>query len=723
MSVKAGQKINVFVAVVALSFFILVCRLYYLQIVQGDAYVQRSESNFIQERLIKHGRGRIFDSQGLALADNRLSYDVYITFSMLPDSQKNLREILKPFHVAKQDILTVKKDIEQRAEKDLDDVVVLKKNASLADCQAALEIARVKLISGLEIAQTTKQNKTLCDISVRVRDFPSTVETFNYLRVLLDANRDTLQEVWQKASKKAQGLGRFKPHLLLADVGFDAYARIENAISLGKLAGISVVPSQRRRYGHKDLATHAVGLLNQVSIADIQEHPGLYRSGDFIGRNGVEGSFEDTLRGRDGIERVVVDAKGRRFDEAREDRLLGKDRIIEPIAGNNVRLSIDTDLQRVAQEYFLGQAGSVVVSEVDTGFILAMASFPSFDPNVLASADNAKFFRELLSDKLRPLRNKAIQDHYAPGSIFKPMTALAGLSRKLITPTSSHYCSGSYKIHKTVWRCFKREGHGPLQMVEALKVSCDSYFYELGHRMGLDSLSEVAGLLGFGQKTDIDLTGETPGILPSKEYYKKRFGYVAPGFVVNMSIGQGDLSVSPIQMAMAYGAIANGGIVYKPQLVREVFNDQGDVIKAFEPKVRASVADTKLDFHEILHGLSFVTEPGGSAHGIRYKPEHAELAQWLKNENIMVVGKTGTAQVVKLSKSVKHVNPEDVPYEHRDHAWFVAVYPKESPKIVIVVMTEHAMGTGGAISAPVALRIMKKWHEKNQGSVMARGDS
>jgi penicillin-binding protein 2 len=721
MTVKTGPKINFFITCIAVLFFILVARLYYLQIIHGDAYLQRSESNFIQERVIKHSRGRILDSDGVALADNRLAYDVYITFAMLPDSIKNLKTLSSNFNILKKDLLSINQEVVKIAENSSEDTVILKKDISYRDCLNVLEIARVKMISGVEINKLAKNGRETCDVFIRGRDFPSPIETLNHLKFLLGIDQDNLLELWQKAHKKSLGLGRFKPHLLVADIGFDAYARIENAISLGKLSGITVVPSQRRRYVYKDLATHVVGLLNQVSISDIGQHPGVYRSGDFIGRNGIEAAFEDTLRGQDGVERVVVDAKGRRFDEAREDGLLGRDRIIDPVSGASARLSIDTDLQAVAQEHFLGLAGSVVVTEVDTGFILAMASFPNFDPNVLVSADNAKFFKELLSDKLRPLRNKAVQDHYSPGSIFKPMTAMAGLSRKLITPSSSHYCSGSYQIHKTVWRCFKREGHGPLNMVEALKVSCDSYFYELGHRMGLDALSEVALGLGFGRKTDIDLVGETAGILPSKEYYKKRFGYVAPGFVVNMSIGQGDLSVSPVQMAMAYGAIANGGTVYKPQLVKEIINEQGDVVKKFEPVVKSRVTDSSFNFGEILHGLSFVTEPGGSAHGLRYKPEHADIANWIKNEHVTIVGKTGTAQVVKLSKLVKHVDPSAVPYEHRDHAWFVAVYPKEAPKIVVVVMTEHAMGTGGAISAPVAARVMKKWHEKNLSLVAASG--
>ncbi len=523
-----------------------------------------------------------------------------------------------------------------------------------------------------------------------------------------------LEELWQKAQKKSQGLGRFKPSILLSDIGFDAYARIENGISLGTLAGVTVVPSQRRRYVYGDLATHVIGFVNQVSLADIQEKGTAYRGGDFIGRNGLEASYENVLRGEDGIERVVVDAKGRRFDEAWEQALLGGERITEPRPGESLKLSIDAGLQREVQELFTGVSGSVVVSEAATGFVLAMASFPGFDSNGLISADNSKFYQTLLKDKTKPLRNKAVQDHYAPGSIFKPITAIAGVNRKLVTSSYRHYCSGTYQIHKTIWRCFKREGHGPIALVDALKVSCDSYFYELGHRMGLDALSEVAQKFGLGEKTEIPLLGETSGILPSKEYYKRRHGYVAPGFVVNMAIGQGDLTVSPIQVAMAWGAIANGGTLYKPQIVKEIINDQGETVKTFESVIKSSLSDSSLRFDDILQGLSFVTEQGGSAQSLRYRPEFADIAKWLRDEKITVVGKTGTAQVVKLAKHVKHLyNLEEVPYEQRDHAWFVGVYPHDKPKIVVTVMVEHG-GFGGSTGAPIAVRIMKSWHEKNR---------
>lgn len=721
MHTKSALKVKIFISVIGSMFLILIARIYFLQIIKGEDYLQRSESNFIQERMIKHYRGQIIDNEGALLADNRLAYDIYVTFAMLPDRIKNIKTLFSSLKLNRKELQKIEHKIinidASNFLKKNHEIILAKENLSIKQCQIIAENARINMFQGVKII-----NKGLvCNVLIDVYMFPSKAKTIYDLSKLINIETKYLLDLWQKVEHKSLGLARFKPHLLMADVGFDAYARIENAIALGKLSGVTTVTSMRRRYLSKHLTTHAVGILNQVSLSDIKDNPFTYRSGDFIGRNGVEASFENILRGKDGIEHVVVDAKGRRFDDSKEENLLGEDRIIEPIAGHNVRLSLDSDLQKVAFEYFKGDAGSVLVYDVNTGFILAMSSFPSFDPNLLVSAENHNFFKKLVADKLRPLRNKAIQDHYSPGSTFKPITAMAGLKNNLITPTTSHHCSGVFHIHKTMWRCFKREGHGTLSLVEALKVSCDSYFYELGQRLGLDTLSQTALMLGFGQKPDIGFSGETAGILPSKDYYKKRLGYVAPGFVVNTAIGQGDLSASPLQLAMAYAAIANGGKVYKPQIVKEIFTNTGQTIKKFDPDIKTNLSDSALGFKEILHGLSFVTEQGGSAHSIRYKPEHSDLAKWLKEENIAIVGKTGTAQVVKLSKQIKHIDPALLPYEHRDHAWFIAIYPKENPQIVVVVMTEHALGTGGAISAPVALRIIKKWHEKNQ-SLLAQGE-
>lgn len=701
------QKVKLFISFAGLVFLAIAVRLYYLQIIKGDYYNKRSESNFVQERYIKHNRGKILDSSGRVLADNRVSYDVFVTFSMLPDSIRTLRLIASTLKLKSSDLKDYIEEFSLRNENKIDEYIPLRENVQKANCEKLSKIVNSQSMNGVRLIS---KKKSQCDVWINPAYFPNQKETISYLEEILQRNT-SINQSWEKAKKKAQGLGRFKPTLLVEDVGYEAYAKIENSISLGLLSGITVVPSQRRRYIYDNLATHLIGYLNQVSVKELQDSPDKYRSGDYIGRKGVEATFEDYLRGIDGIERVVVDAKGRRFSESWEEELLGQSRIVEPKSGMNIKLSIDYDMQKAAEEFFLGKSGSVVVMDVNSGFIHAMASFPNFNPNLLVSGDNSNFFNSLLQDKTRPFRNKVVQDHYSPGSIFKPFTALSGLTYNLITPSYHHNCTGVYQIHKTSWRCFLRTGHGPIGLTDALKKSCDGFFYELGHRLGLERLSSTAFALGFGQRSGIDLQGEAKGIVPNRDYYLKRFGYASPGFVVNMSIGQGDLAVTPLQMAVAYSALANGGIVYKPQFVKEILSSDGKSVQKFDKEIKNILVEGVENYDEIITGLSYVTEQGGSAYSIRYLPAFSDLSSWIKGK--VIIGKTGTAQVVKLAKNIDHVRAEDVPYEQRDHAWFVGLYPAQKPEIVVVVMTEHA-GFGSTFSAPVAVRLMKKWDEKNQ---------
>ncbi len=713
MSRPVDSKITIFVIGMAGAFLILFGRLYFLQVINGKSYVERSESNFIQERLIKHSRGKIFDSESKVLADNRLSYDLYVTFAMLPDSFKYLRALTASLPLSRADLVNLDQEILQRAEHEINEPLVLADKIDLATCDSLEEMVRTQLISGVEL----RPRSDSCELAVKSTEFPSQRQSFLRLRDILGQEDEVFKNIWQRAQKKSQGLARFKPNLLMPDIGFDAYVRIENAISLGMLAGVNVSPSKRRRYVHGDAATHVIGFLNQISQEELKASGGKYRSGDFVGRRGVEATFENELRGQDGIERVIVDAKGRRFNESWEKELLGENRIVESRPGVSVKLSINLELQKAVQEYFNGISGSIVVMEAKTGFIKALASFPSFDPNIMVSADNNSLIKALMENTERPFRNKALQDHYSPGSTFKPITAIAGLSKQLISSNFEYYCSGNFKIHRTNWRCFKREGHGHINMFNALKVSCDGFFYDLGYRLGIDNLANVARIMGFGEKTGIPLLGETPGILPSREYYKKRLGFIPPGAVVNMSIGQGDLNVTPLQLAVAYSAIANGGTVYQPQLVSSLHDDQGYTVQEFMPVVKSKIADNSFNLAEISGALAFVAEPGGSASGLRYNPKFSDIAKWLKENNFQVVGKTGTAQVVKLAKHVDHLYDVDkVPYKERDHAWFVGLFPREDPEIVIVVMTEHG-GFASTVSAPAAVRIMKKWHEMSQSKM------
>ncbi|HXW60213.1 MAG TPA: penicillin-binding transpeptidase domain-containing protein, partial [Myxococcota bacterium] len=423
MSLRPDQKLSPILALVGVAFSLLFIRLYYLQAIKGEYYLKRSESNFIQERVIKHNRGKILDKNNRILVDNRLSYDLFVTFALLPDSLKSLRTIAGPLKLKKEEIRSLNQEIVLQAKARIEDEILLMIDGDLKSCRELNAIVRSKLIPGVNIEENEIRKR--CTVSIDSLEFPSHSLAFNRVRDLLKMSESEFQDYWNKANKKAQGLARFKPVPLMSDIGFDAYARIENAISLGLLAGVTVVPAKRRRYIYDDLATHVLGFLNQVSVEELRENKGNYRSGDYVGRKGIEASFEQVLRGEDGIESLVVDAKGRRFSEEWEEELLGPNRIKEPEAGMNIKLSIDAELQRTAQNIFGGISGSVIMMDVNTGFIKVMASFPSFDPNIIVSADNAKQLKELFNDKNRPFRNKAVQDHYPPGSTFKAVAAIA----------------------------------------------------------------------------------------------------------------------------------------------------------------------------------------------------------------------------------------------------------------------------------------------------------
>ncbi|MEI6805678.1 MAG: penicillin-binding protein 2 [Myxococcaceae bacterium] len=680
-------------------FFTLVFRLFYLQIIRGDYYLSRSESNFIQERPISHSRGLILDQAGAPLVDNRPSHDLYVTFSLLPDTYQTVRKMAPFLSYKKADIALAVAQIKAAKTE-----FVLAKLSNFACSQFETWLA-AEHVPGVFV-----QN---CNVHIEPALFPSREIALKELTVLLGLPPEEMSVYWDSAVKKAQGLGQYKPVLLVSDLEFDSYARLEGTISLGALPGLALFDSIRRRYVQGSLAAHALGYLNEISANELVKKP-QYRQGQRIGRRGVELMYESVLRGEDGFERTVVDAKGRRFSEAVEADWLGDDRVEPSVPGHNLTLSIDLELQKAAEKAFPGKAGSVVALEVGTGFVLAMASFPAYDPNQIITRNNRKIFQALTADPLKPWLNKAIQEHYAPGSTFKAVTAIAGFEHGALKSTDHKYCNGLFSLGKASWRCFKRDGHGSLDVVEALKTSCDVFFYNLGYELGPDKLAETARLLGFGRKTGVELDMEIPGIMPDKAYYQKRLGYYAPGFVVNSAIGQGDVTVTPLQLAVAYDAIVNGGTLYKPQLVREIYDIENNLIEKKRPIIASHLKESTQNLILVKEGLSHVLEPGGTAAGLLYRSDLPELAKWLRESGVKVGGKTGTAQVVRLSKSVKHLEPGQVAYLERDHAWFVGFAPAEKPEIVIVAMTEHG-GFGGASSAPVVAEMIKVWYEKVRG--------
>jgi penicillin-binding protein 2 len=703
-------RFRVLGGLVLLAVCILVGRLYVLQVVRHDEFRQKSESNFIQTRRVPHARGAMKDRDGRVLVDNRPAHDVFVTPAFLPSARTALQRLLRAAG-SDQSVKHVETLLGQALEQPEPPVMELVRDVSpsrVAKLKTMLEQEEGGLPVGVELVVGPGGTATL---NLYPLEFPSTPQVFRRLSQMLDLSPEALAEVRRDVAK-ARGLNRFVPTVVKQVIPWDVYVRVAHATSLGELPGVDVVESVVRRYREGTLGSHVLGYMNEVSASELQVLAALgYQRGDYLGRRGLERTFEKVLRGQDGQERVVVDAKGRRLSDERARLLLGDDRVVEPQGGKSLVLTIDLDLQRAAEGAFRGRAGAVVAVEVATGSILALASFPPFDPNVVSTRLSAADKRALDTDPLQPWINKAIQQHYPPGSTFKVITALAGLEENKIGPDSAMPCPGFFSLGSTTWRCFNRGGHGWLPLTQAVTVSCDAYFYRLGHMMGANALAKRARDLGLGRRSGIPLDGEIPGIMPDEQYYRDRFGAYSGGYVVNNSIGQGDVTVTPLQLAMAYATILGGGTLFEPRLVLRAEDELGNTVQEFPPREREHVVVPERGLTAIMEGMKGVVKPGGTAAGLPYKDDPPGLGLWVRTSGIPLAGKTGTAQVVRLSKAVAHVDAATVEYRQRDHAWFAGYAPADKPEIVVVTITEHG-GFGGSVSAPVSASVMRAYFEK-----------
>lgn len=699
-----------------IALLVVAGRLYYLQVIRGEDYLIRSESNFIQEVPLAHSRGLIFDRNGVPLVDNRPSHDVYVTYGMLPSAQKNLSGVRKLLTLDKTQEKLVLDQIATQIQSESYHLISIADQVEPSVCESIDRLVLDKGIKGIVVEFAGDS----CALALDPVSFSSPWSVLNNLRKQLQLSPEELGPMMADLKKRLRQYGRFKPIPLVRDVDFETYARIEAKIALGELPGVNVFDSKKRRYIYGAFAAHALGFLNEISPDELKKRKAEgYRGGDRIGRRGIERIYEEALRGRNGVERFVVDARGRRSQGDLKDVLLGEEKKMPAIPGSNLTLTLDKDLQQAAQEAFSGRAGSVIALQVDTGEILAMASFPDYDSNAIIARGNRKLLRDMSKNPDRPWINKAVQEHYAPGSTFKPITAVAALDLGIINLETTSECTGNFRIGRTRWRCFRRDGHGHLDLAEAIKTSCDSFFYELAVGIGPDKLAEIAALFGFGSKTGIDLDHEIAGLLPDRAYYNKRFGYFAPGFVVNTAIGQGDMAVTPLQLAVAYAALVNGGKILKPHLVRQIQTPGQEEVITIEPEIQREVTTELIpSLKYIKDAMGGVTNKGGTAFGLRWRDDLPDVANWLKKSPIQIGGKTGTAQVVKLSKSVKHLKIEEVEYLERDHSWFVGFAPVDNPEIVVVAMIEHG-GFGGRTSAPVSARVLKAWFEGKEADAHA----
>jgi penicillin-binding protein 2 len=467
---------------------------------------------------------------------------------------------------------------------------------------------------------------------------------------------------------------------------------------------VDVLPTPHRSYRFGVVASHLLGHMNEVGPEEIERlnaeleeeggDPQLYQPGDFVGRRGLEKRFERQLRGVDGIQRVVVDARG---NAMRDSDLIPEGQRYQPsVPGNNLVLSLDWRLQEFAEKTFPGTAGVVLAMDARTGFILALVDRPAVDPNKLAGRITRAELAQIRTDPLQPEIFRAVQQHYHPGSTFKVVTAVAALEEGALKPGASIFCPGHYTLGGHRWRCDRETGHGYVDLEHALGASCDVFFYALGDRMGSDRIARWGHLLGLGKPTGLDLQGEIPGVMPDQAWHNAHLpGGYRHGMSLNVAIGQGDVNVTPLQQLVLYAALATGK-VWKPQVVLRVEDARGEVLQEFAPEDRGRLPIRKETRDAVMTGLvAAVNQPFGTAYGIRGKDLH-------------IAGKTGTAQVVTLG--AKRLKASQVSYFERDHAWFAAFAPAEDPEIVVVVLNEHS-GFGASNAAPTAAAVLRKWFE------------
>ena len=445
---------------------------------------------------------------------------------------------------------------------------------------------------------------------------------------------------------------------------------------------LRVEPVQRRNYRYGTFAAHVLGYMGEATEKDMKEDESL-KLGALVGKKGVELMYDGFLRGVDGTRYEVVDTYGRTLSDYPNARK-------EPVPGKNIYLTIDFDLQRRAEQYFIDNEmiGAVVALNPQTGEVLAMASSPAYNPNVYSRRFTPEVWKTIVSNPFKIEVNRAIKGGYSPGSVFKVVMGMAGFEYGAMNPSSTVYCTGSAAYHGRRFRCWKPEGHGSVDFQRAIKVSCDIYFYEIGSRIGIDKIAEYSKKLTFGGKTKIDLEGELTGNVPSTEWaekVQKRQWY--PSETISVAIGQGPLVVTVLQTANMMAAIANGNRVMRPHVLKEIVEVRDDQIVARqkvepEPLTEINLAPDALK--AVRDGLwKVVNEIGGTGGRARI-------------DGLDVSGKTGTVQVIAQSGW-----KQKLPFKYEDHAWFASFAPRDDPQMVVVVFIEHGKG-GGSNAAPLA---------------------
>ncbi len=629
------------------SFAAVVIRLFQLQVLKGSEYAAAAHENVIRRVTVPTTRGIIRDAHGRVLASSRPSFNVYLVPGRVMPSAR-----------------PPKPGRRQSEEPD--------SFRRIADTLRLNPDERVRLEARIRDACIDDADRSPCWRPILVRE---------------DLSRDIVAELKQHAAE---------------------------------MVGADVVSQPVRYYPYKRLGVHMLGYTSEIDAETLGRYrpqgyeslsaeerskvnPLGYDVGDMIGATGIERAWESYLRGQRGWEKRVVDARGRHRTGPEAERLLDPPSRQEPLPGRDLRLTVDIDLvQAIDRAMRPHPAGAVVVVDVRTGRLLALYSKPDYDPNDLAGGSGRDRIREawnkLYTDPLRPMLDKTMSGAFQPGSTFKPFSALAALEDKVVPPQDRERCDGYLSFGRRIFRC--AHVHGKVDMRQAIAESCNIYFFKLAESVGMDRIARMANEFGLGQKTGIGVNPEAPGRIPTRGWYTLRYkGQFRIGFTLNLSIGQGAATVTPLQLALAYAAIANGGTVYSPQLVRSVETSDGTMVQDFPPRVRqkAKVAAENLArVNEALY--SVVNDDKGTAFPVR-------------DRALDVAGKTGTAQTGYVASPSD--DPKTAWYLSRDHAWFAAYSPAKVPEIAVIVLVEHG-GSGPTQAAPVAMQVIRDYQRLAQ---------
>ena len=544
------------------------------------------------------------------------------------------------------------------------------------------------------------------DAIVTPQYLESTEETVEYLAGILEMTPASITKIL----KRYQGQAKYIPVVIKKNISRKEVAIIETESA--RLPGVSVETFISREYTDKDAGAHLLGYISEISQDKLPRYRERdkydYKQGDFIGFAGIEQQFDLDIRGQDGFQFMEVDARGRARRHVTSDDLYSgiENKIAEP--GKNVRLTIDRDVQLAAYHALDGKDGAAVAMDIETGEIIAMVSRPAFDPGNFSTGLTSNYWGSLIMDEKRPLRDRTIQEHYSPGSTFKTLTHIAALEEGLINENTKVVCTGGYRLGGRTFHCWKKEGHGVVDVVKALRESCDVFYYHIGNRIDIDVIYKYATMFGMGQRSGIILPRETSGLIPNKEWKKKRTGIEwQRGETLSCVIGQSFVNVTPLQLAMFYGTLANEGKLFRPHVVKEVFSNTGQVLKKMDPEIIHEFKISKKTMDIVKQALyEVVNSPGGTA-----------LSQ--RGVGLQMSGKTGTAQVISFSADKIFSKCENQEYRFRHHGLFSGFAPTANPKIAFAVVVEHGCH-GGSAAGPVAKAMVEAYMHKYYPSYQSK---